>query len=103
VGREGRQGTSGDTNISSDEFLQAAIDWFRLQPEAQTAGAKVQALVHYVRRHKVLLVLDGLEPLQDRSTGDLYEYPAKSRAKKSRTYRVVWRLGRNKMCLTPKG
>ena len=72
-----RQGASENSQVSSDEFLQAAIDRFNLRPKAITADAKVQALIHHMRQHKALLILDGLEPLQNNENGDLYDYPIK--------------------------
>jgi serine/threonine protein kinase len=60
-----RQGTSGDTS-SADEFLDAALAWFG-DPDTRigTAWGKGERLAKLVAHHRTLLVLDGLEPLQN--------------------------------------
>src|SRR5258707_4865644 len=60
-----RQGTSGGTS-SADEFLDAALTWFG-DPDSRlgTAWGKGGRLAKLVARRRTLLVLDGLEPLQD--------------------------------------
>jgi serine/threonine protein kinase len=60
-----RQGTSGDTS-SADEFLDAALSWFGdPDPRLGTAWEKGERLAKLVACSRTLLVLDGLEPLQD--------------------------------------
>ena len=60
-----RQGTSGDTS-SADEFLDTALTWFGdPDPRLGTAWEKGQRLAKLVSRGRTLLVLDGLEPLQN--------------------------------------
>jgi serine/threonine protein kinase len=60
-----RQGTSGDTS-SADEFLDAALTWFDdPDPRLGTAWEKGERLAKLVGRRRTLLVLDGLEPLQN--------------------------------------
>jgi serine/threonine protein kinase/tetratricopeptide (TPR) repeat protein len=60
-----RQGTSGDTS-SADEFLDAALIWFGdPDPRFGTAWEKGERLAKLVGRRRTLLVLDGLEPLQN--------------------------------------
>jgi serine/threonine protein kinase/tetratricopeptide (TPR) repeat protein len=60
-----RQGTSGDTS-SADEFLDAALDWFGdPDPRLGTAWEKGERLAKLVAHRRTLLVLDGLEPLQN--------------------------------------
>jgi predicted ATPase len=60
-----RQGTTGDTS-SADEFLDAALNWFGdLDPRLGTAWEKGERLAKLVARRRTLLVLDGLEPLQN--------------------------------------
>ena len=60
-----RQGTSGDTS-SADEFLDAALAWFGDQdPRLGTAWEKGERLAKLVGHRRTLLVLDGLEPLQN--------------------------------------
>jgi NACHT domain len=60
-----RQGTSGDTS-SADEFLDAALHWFGdPDPRLGTAWEKGERLAKLVAHRRTLLVLDGLEPLQN--------------------------------------
>jgi serine/threonine protein kinase len=60
-----RQGTSGDTS-SADEFLDAALSWFGdPDPRLGTAWEKGERLAKRVAHRRTLLVLDGLEPLQN--------------------------------------
>ena len=60
-----RQGTSGDTS-SADEFLDAALHWFEdPEPRLGTAWEKGERLAKLVAHRRILLVLDGLEPLQN--------------------------------------
>jgi predicted ATPase len=60
-----RQGTSGGTS-SADEFLDAALGWFGDPgPRLGTAWAKGERLAKLVAHRRTLLVLDGLEPLQN--------------------------------------
>jgi tetratricopeptide (TPR) repeat protein len=72
-----RQGATENSPVSSDEFLQAAVDRLELQPKTMTAESKVAALVHHLRQHRSLLILDGLEPLQNHANGEFYDYPLK--------------------------
>src|SRR5246500_3809831 len=60
-----RQGTSGDTS-SADEFLDAALNWFGdPDPRLGTGWEKGERLAKLVAHRRTLLVLDGLEPLQN--------------------------------------
>jgi serine/threonine protein kinase len=60
-----RQGSSGDTS-SADEFLDAALTWFGdPDPRLGTAWEKGERLAKFVAHCRTLLVLDGLEPLQN--------------------------------------
>ena len=60
-----RQGSSGDTS-SADEFLDAALNWFGdLDPRLGTAWEKGERLAKLIAHRRTLLVLDGLEPLQN--------------------------------------
>jgi serine/threonine protein kinase len=60
-----RQGTSGGTS-SADEFLDAALAWFGdPDPRVGTAWDKGERLAKLVSHRRTLLVLDGLEPLQN--------------------------------------
>jgi hypothetical protein len=60
-----RQGSSGDTS-SADGFLDAALAWFGdPDPRIGTAWEKGERLGKLVARRRTLLILDGLEPLQN--------------------------------------
>jgi serine/threonine protein kinase len=60
-----RQGSSGDTS-SADEFLDGALTWFAdPDPRLGTAWEKGERLAKLVAHRRTLLVLDGLEPLQN--------------------------------------
>jgi hypothetical protein len=60
-----RQGTAGDTS-SADEFLDAALTWFGdPDPRLGTAWEKGERLAKLISHRRTLLVLDGLEPLQN--------------------------------------
>jgi len=60
-----RQGTSGGTS-SADEFLDAALTWFGdPDPRIGTAWEKGERLAKLITHRRTLLVLDGLEPLQN--------------------------------------
>jgi hypothetical protein len=60
-----RQGTRGGTS-SADEFLDAALSWFGdPDPRLGTAWEKGERLAKLVAHRRTLLVLDGLEPLQN--------------------------------------
>ena len=60
-----RQGTSGSTS-SADEFVEAALNWFGdPDPRIGTPWEKGERLARLVAQHRTLLVLDGLEPLQN--------------------------------------
>jgi serine/threonine protein kinase len=60
-----RQGTSGDAS-SADEFLDAALLWFGdADPRLGTAWEKGERLARLMSHRRTLLVLDGLEPLQN--------------------------------------
>jgi hypothetical protein len=60
-----RQGTSGGTS-SADEFIDAALTWFGdPDPRLGTAWEKGERLAKLVAHRRTLLVLDGLEPLQN--------------------------------------
>jgi serine/threonine protein kinase len=60
-----RQGTSGVAS-SSEEFLEAALAWFGdSDPRLGTAWEKGERLAMLIAHRRTLLVLDGLEPLQN--------------------------------------
>jgi hypothetical protein len=60
-----RQGTSGETS-SADKFLDAALTWFGdADPLFGTAWEKGERIAKLVAHRRTLLILDGLEPLQN--------------------------------------
>src|SRR5271157_3758685 len=60
-----RQGASGETS-SADEFLEATLTWFGdPDPRIGTPWEKGERLAKLVAHRRTLLVLDGLEPLQN--------------------------------------
>jgi hypothetical protein len=60
-----RQGSRGDTS-SADEFLDAALTWFGdPDPRLGSAWEKGERLAKLVADRRTLLILDGLEPLQN--------------------------------------
>jgi serine/threonine protein kinase len=60
-----RQGTSGGTS-SADEFIDAALTWFGdPDPRIGTAWEKGERLAKLIAHRRTLLLLDGLEPLQN--------------------------------------
>jgi predicted ATPase len=60
-----RQGASRDTS-SADEFLDAALTWFGdSDPRLGTPWEKGERLAKLIANRRTLLVLDGLEPLQN--------------------------------------
>ena len=60
-----RQGTGGETS-SADEFLYAALHWFGdPDPRLGTGWEKGERLAKVVADRRTLLILDGLEPLQN--------------------------------------
>jgi serine/threonine protein kinase len=60
-----RQGSSGETS-SADEFLDVALSWFGdPDPRLGTAWEKGERLAKLIAGRRTLLILDGLEPLQN--------------------------------------
>jgi Protein kinase domain len=60
-----RQGSSGGTS-SADEFFDATLAWFGdPDPRAGTAWEKGERLAKLIAHRRTLLILDGLEPLQN--------------------------------------
>ncbi|MBV8970519.1 MAG: NACHT domain-containing protein, partial [Verrucomicrobia bacterium] len=60
-----KQGSSGEAS-SADQFLDAALDWFGdPDPRTGTGWEKGERLAKLVAHRRTLLVLDGLEPLQN--------------------------------------
>ncbi len=60
-----RQGTTGKSS-SADEFVDLALAWFGdPEPRIGTAWEKGERLAKLISHRRTLLVLDGLEPLQN--------------------------------------
>jgi hypothetical protein len=60
-----RQGSSGQSS-SADEFLDAALNWFGdPDPRIGTGWDKGERLAKLISHHRAVLILDGLEPLQN--------------------------------------
>jgi tetratricopeptide (TPR) repeat protein len=59
------QGAAESKQASADQFIASALKWFGdLEPDAGSAWEKGERLAEFVRNQKTLLILDGLEPLQ---------------------------------------
>lgn len=61
-------GASEGHQVSADQFIAHALRWFGGESEDPTRGTawdKGERLAGYVRREPTLLILDGLEPLQN--------------------------------------
>ncbi len=66
---------------SSDVFLKTALEFFgdaELAASAADGWQKGERLAQQVAQHRTLLILDGLEPLQDARTGELRDPALKS-------------------------
>jgi hypothetical protein len=62
------QGTDEKSQTSSDPFFTAALPWFGITvPATESIFTKADLLVARLRQERVLLILDGIEPLQDPS------------------------------------
>lgn len=60
------QGTGEKSQTSSDPFFAEALPWFGITvPATESIFTKVDKLVARLRQERVLLILDGIEPLQD--------------------------------------
>src|SRR5499427_1280344 len=60
-----RQGSSGETS-SADEFIDAALNWFGdPDPRIGTGWERGERLAKLIAHRRTLLVLDGLEPIQN--------------------------------------
>jgi len=72
------QGASVDRPTSSDPFFTEILEWLQIDI-APTASvyAKAEAIANRFRQQRVLLILDGIEPLQD-ATGDLRDLALKA-------------------------
>jgi tetratricopeptide (TPR) repeat protein len=60
------QGTSEDRQTSSDPFFAEILPFFGISvPATASIYAKAEALARHLREERVLLILDGIEPVQD--------------------------------------
>ena len=60
------QGASEGKQVSADVFMASALDWFGdLGPDKGSPWDKGERLAELIKNQKTLLILDGLEPLQN--------------------------------------
>ena len=60
------QGASEDKQVSSDVFIASALKWFGdPAPDKGSPWEKGERLADFIKKQKTLLILDGLEPLQN--------------------------------------
>ena len=72
------QGTSPDRQTSSDPFFAEILPWLHIDiPPTASIYAKADAIAARLREERVLLLLDGVEPLQD-ATGALRDSALKA-------------------------
>ena len=72
------QGTSENRQTSSDPFFVDVLRFFKIAVEVTASVyAKAEALADHLRKERVLLILDGCEPLQD-ATGDMKDSALKA-------------------------
>ena len=59
------QGAAEGKQASADQFIASALKWFGdPEPDAGSPWEKGERLAECIRKHKTLLIMDGLEPLQ---------------------------------------
>ncbi len=59
------QGAAEDRQTSAEPFIEKALEWFGdPDPKQGSAWEKGERLAGLIERHRTLLILDGLEPLQ---------------------------------------
>jgi tetratricopeptide (TPR) repeat protein len=72
------QGTSENRQTSSDPFFADILRFFKLTVDpTASVYAKAEALAEQLRKERVLLILDGCEPLQD-AAGDMKDSALKA-------------------------
>ncbi|SPF36258.1 hypothetical protein SBA4_1840036 [Candidatus Sulfopaludibacter sp. SbA4] len=72
------QGTSSDRQTSSDPFFADLIKWFHIDvAPTDSIYIKAEAIARRLREERVLLLLDGVEPLQD-ATGAMRDAALKA-------------------------
>ncbi|MEZ5402784.1 MAG: hypothetical protein R2729_24120 [Bryobacteraceae bacterium] len=69
------QGTAENRQTSSDPFFDEIVRWFPIPvPEGASVFGKAAAVARRLREERVLLILDGVEPLQE-PNGELRDKP----------------------------
>lgn len=82
------QGTSQDRQTSSDPFFAEALSFFAVNVDpGASAYAKAEALADKLRQEKALLLLDGVEPLQD-ANGEMKDQALKALLQELDTHNV---------------
>jgi tetratricopeptide (TPR) repeat protein len=72
------QGVREDSQTSSDPFFAEILPFFGLIiPQGASVWARAEAIAQRLREERVLLILDGLEPLQE-STGEIRDSAMKA-------------------------
>ena len=72
------QGSSTDRQTSSYFFFRDFVSWLGIEiPLTASIYGKAEAIADYLRRNRILLILDGIEPLQNR-TGALLDKALKA-------------------------
>jgi DNA-binding winged helix-turn-helix (wHTH) protein/tetratricopeptide (TPR) repeat protein len=72
------QGASTDRQTSSDSFFEEILSWLHADVASSASiYAKAEAIAERLREQRVLLILDGIEPLQD-SSGTLRDSALKA-------------------------
>jgi len=60
------QGASEDKQVSADMFIASALKWFGdPEPDEGSPWEKGERLADFIKKQKTLLILDGVEPLQN--------------------------------------
>ena len=80
------QGSKQDRQTSSDPFFAEILTFFDITiKEGASVWARAEAIAARLRKERVLLILDGMEPLQE-STGELRDSPLKALLQELRTH-----------------
>ena len=80
------QGSKQDRQTSSDPFFAEILAFFDITiKEGASVWARAEAIAARLREERVLLILDGMEPLQE-STGELRDSPLKALLQELRTH-----------------
>jgi hypothetical protein len=79
-------GASENRQPSSDPFFAEILSFFNITiPQGASIWAYAEAIAAHLRRERVLLIIDGLEPLQD-STGEIRDSLIKALLQELRTH-----------------